>query len=479
MIKMNVIKQHDEQDCAPACLAMIARYYKCKYGIAYLKELTQTDVNGTNVYGIIDAAKKIGLVGEALVGTFEELKADAEKKIEIPFIAHILNEDGIGHYVVVYKITNRYVLIANPAKGKEKYTWSKFEKHWSGYMISFKKSEDFKKVIMKNKSLRIFSKIICKQKKYFLSMLLLSAVMSIMGIVSTFIFQLIIDNFLNTSDSKTELYNTITTILNIEYGGLRLTSIMLVLIGLYFLNLLLKILQSFLYAKLEKNIDFEIMSTFYQHLINLPLSSIQKRKLGDYLTRFYDVEKIRNAVSKIAISFPLNLMISILGGILLFNQSKKLFCVASIIIIIYFIVACIFVKPLRAISYKSMESNAKVQSYFKETIEGVETVKIFNAEKLVVFKLEKKLKEMVSCIFKYNIFKNTQTSLLEAVQSIGMVIILWLGFGMVINKTITLGMLATFVLLLSYLLLPVKEILDTQPIIQEAIVEMARIEDMS
>lgn len=45
MIRKNVfIPQHDETDCAAACLSMICYYYNKKYSIAKLRDIIGTDI---------------------------------------------------------------------------------------------------------------------------------------------------------------------------------------------------------------------------------------------------------------------------------------------------------------------------------------------------------------------------------------------------------------------------------------------------
>ena len=69
---MKIIKQHDERDCGAACLSIIASHYKLKYPISKYRELTKTDQNGANLYGLCDAAQKIGFQADALSGNMEE-----------------------------------------------------------------------------------------------------------------------------------------------------------------------------------------------------------------------------------------------------------------------------------------------------------------------------------------------------------------------------------------------------------------------
>lgn len=56
------IKQHDIKDCGAACLASIGNHFKVNLPIAKIRQFANTDKRGTNVLGIIEAAKKWALL---------------------------------------------------------------------------------------------------------------------------------------------------------------------------------------------------------------------------------------------------------------------------------------------------------------------------------------------------------------------------------------------------------------------------------
>ena len=143
---MKITKQHDQRDCGAACLSMIASHYGLKHPISKYREFTKTDQNGANLYGLCDAAQKLGFDAEALSGNIEELLDGIQKgEIRFPFIAHIINEDYMQHFVVVLNIKSNKFIIADPAKGKVKYTIEQFAALWNGYIVTFEKTDAFQK----------------------------------------------------------------------------------------------------------------------------------------------------------------------------------------------------------------------------------------------------------------------------------------------------------------------------------------------
>lgn len=106
-MRVKYIEQPDEKDCGPTSLAMISRYYGKKVSISRLREYCETDIHGTNILGLIHGGSKIGLAIEG----YELENISEMKNLNFPFIAHIINEKGFEHYVVVNKLTKHHIYL--------------------------------------------------------------------------------------------------------------------------------------------------------------------------------------------------------------------------------------------------------------------------------------------------------------------------------------------------------------------------------
>ena len=90
------VKQHDIKDCGAACLASIGNHYKIHLPIAKIRQLASTDLRGTNVLGMIQAAEKMGFSAKGVKGGI-----DAIPKIPTPTIAHVILKNQYHHFVVI------------------------------------------------------------------------------------------------------------------------------------------------------------------------------------------------------------------------------------------------------------------------------------------------------------------------------------------------------------------------------------------
>jgi ABC-type bacteriocin transporter len=125
-----------------------------------------------------------------------------------------------------------------------------------------------------------------------------------------------------------------------------------------------------------------------------------------------------------------------------------------------------------------MESNAIFQSYVKESIDGIETIKALNISEHSKKTASEKFSQFVDSAMRYNVLSFSLDALSGAVEAIGIAVILWIGFYSVRANIITIGKLITFYSLLSSFIEPIKNIINLQPTIQAAVIAAERINDI-
>lgn len=107
------VKQRDITDCGAACLASIAAHYRFHLPLSKIRQMASTDRRGTNILGLIEAANKMGFTAKGVRGEFEAL-FDIPK----PSIAHVTVKKSLHHYLVIFKVTQKFIEIMDPADGR-------------------------------------------------------------------------------------------------------------------------------------------------------------------------------------------------------------------------------------------------------------------------------------------------------------------------------------------------------------------------
>ena len=463
-MKYYCIKQHDITDCGAACLATICRQNGYKIGISKIREVAGTDKQGTNAYGVIKAAEQLGFSAKGVKGDKEAFFSE----FPLPCIAHVIVDGALLHYVVIHKITKKTVVIADPGEGIVKLTPEEFfgEVHdegkppkyqWSGILILLVKNETFEK---KDETKGIFSRffhLLMPQKKLIFQIFLASLIYTVLGILAAFYFQILIDSVLPDGLKKT---------------------LMTLSIGVILLNLFRVILNAFrshLLLYLSQKLDIALLLGYYRHVMELPMNFFGTRKVGEIISRFNDAGKVRDAISGATLTIMIDTLMAVAGAIILYIQNSKLFFITIIMIVLYAVIVLGFNKWYEKLNRKEMEDNAQLTSYMVESLNGIQTVKAYNAERKVNRETEIKFVKLLRSVFNLTWANNIQVSLKTFVELIGGVVILWAGGVSVINGDMTIGALITFNSLLAYFLDPVKNLVDLQPQMQTAVVAADRL----
>ena len=453
--KTFIIKQHDTVDCAAACLASIMRYYQKNVSISKIREVAGTDKDGTSVYGIIKAAEKFGFSAKGVQA--DDSKAILEK-FPLPAIAHVLIDNKLLHYVVVYKITALKITIGDPGTGKIiKYKIKDFCKIWTGVLVILSPNKQFEKGNKTENYLARFFKLMLEHKKILLHIFLASLVYTILGILGSFYVKFLFDDIVPNNLIKT----------------LHIVSVGFVFI--YLFKILLGTIRSYLLLYLSQKLDISLILGYYHHVLELPISFFGTRKVGEIVSRFIDASKIREAISGATLTVMTDLIMGVVGGVILYTQSSFLFGITVVIAILYGVVVLLFKNYIRKNQQENMENNSQLTSYLVESLNGIETIKAFNAESKANLKTEKYFVKLLKSIFRGGAINNILSSIIGLIATIGGVIILWAGSYEVLQGKMTLGQLLAFNALLAYFLDPIKNIINLQSSIQVAIVAANRL----
>lgn len=473
MNKIKIIRQHDSRDCGAACLCMISKYYKINCSIQYARKITETRQDGVTIWGLIEGAKKIGLIGSSYKGNIYDLKKYLSAH-PFPLILHLKR----NHFIVLSKIKKNTIIAYDPAYGKKKYTWEMIEDEWSGYIISFTKDEENDTIKTKKVANIKLLHLIQQNSKTLTLIAFWSILISIITFFSSYIFQLLIDHggSINEVNEHSSTSGIIKIMLCISNNNLFL--LFFIMIGMFIFWGCIYSIRGGLISSLARKIDITLIDQYVSKIFKATLHDLSSRMTGEYLTRITDLASVRKLISEVLISFCYDLFLITFSSIILYQINLVLFGLSIVMIVIYTIVFIIFNGLYKKTNYKIMSSNAEMQSFFKDSIQGFEVIKANNITSNIKKPLLEKYKTFTDYIYKGNLLSVFSNTLSIVTEQIGNIIIIFVGFWFVKHGKISLGELMSFYMILSCLLSPVKDILTLQPFIQSAIIAIDRVEDI-
>ena len=438
MKKDYIVKQNDIRDCGICCLESIIKYYHGYVPLETLRIDTRTDNNGTTAYNLIKTAKKYGFsaIGKKINSLNEN--------IILPAIAHIVTAKGLNHFVVIYKITNKEVLLMDPAYGYKKVSKSNFLNEWTNVILLFKPFKRIPLYIVKNSLKELFITIILKEKKLLLKILSTNIAITILSIIISYYFK-IITNSLENNYLNTTLF------------------IMFIFLIINIIKLFYDYIRNELAIYLNKNINLQIIPDFIKHIFNLPLDVIKSRTTGEIITRVGELYNIKELFTEIFLTIILDLFLC-LGSIFFLNYlSKDLFLILCIISILYIIIGIITSPLIQKKINNNIDLETEFNSYLSEQIASIESMNNLNVIDYYEDKLEDKYVSYEFDTFKYTKLLNVITSIKNIINELGLFTITSYGIYLICYNKLTILELITFNSLLTYFINPIENVIDLLP----------------
>lgn len=484
-MKYILVKQHDENDCGIACLAMLSQFYGGSIRYNQIKELVNVGMNGISLEELVEGAKLIGFKTRALKGNLKELQADLDKKkIQLPFIAHTINNQNIGHYIVVYDISKKGVVIGNPNGNLEKKTLTAFEQMWTGFMLSLNPTKKIKEKTEKNILRKNVFSYLTKNKRLIVTILVINGITLLFDFFCSQIISYTVDYLSNNNiDEKNLIYQffssgTLSTfsLKNLSIQQIRVCCIGIVAFGI--LEVLVVFLSKYLKSILSKRIDREIMNSYYWKLLYAPPSFYDKIMSGDLMSRFYDIAIIKNMIITLALELSISIIAFLLSGFFLAFISKTLFGIIVLISFFYLLIILFYNKSLEKSAKIVLQNEATLTSYIKETIDGISVIKYYTCENHFYIKFQQFLKNFLNSIQKNSLLGYSQESINTWISFMGNILILGIGIYLCMCDYITIGILISFMYIMYFFLNPVQKLVDFQSIYKNGMTALARLNDI-
>lgn len=479
---MKGMRQHDVKDCGAACIASILRYYKSYVPMVKIREFMHIDKNGASIYAIVKTAEHFGLKACGYEGTFDEIREKfIERNLKLPIIAHIIIKEKFYHYIVIEKIKKRTVHVFDPFKGNKKYNIDEFKCIFTGYFIILEPDDKFVPVKKNFKPFAKFTNIVFQQKTLFLTVIILSTILSILSILCSFAYQTVVDKYI-LGDSQIESLKNIPVFSELycylEIICRSLPQILGAVLAIYILQNVVFALRGIIITFIYKNSGKMLISEYCRTMIRLPIPFFHDRETGEILSRYNDIEELQNIISGIGLSAIMDIVMAIAGGVVLFYISCHLFVIILIIMVIYAFIVFFYRTPIRNISRRIMEADSQLTSKMKETIDGIESIKASCAEEISDKILENKTYEYIEAMKKGTFISLSQSFLLGLTHSIGGLAVLYMGCVLILNETITLGEFVSFETLIYFFMSPIQNLISMQIVLQQAFVSADRLNDV-
>jgi ATP-binding cassette subfamily B protein len=459
-------KQADSKDCGPTCLKIIAKHYGKSINIQELRDYSETTREGSNLLFLSDAAEKIGF---RTLGVKLNLKSLDE--VPLPCVLHWNKE----HYVILYNIKKGRYFISDPGFGLIDYNESDFIKFWIGNNADDTTQEgiallleatpkffqsEFDKEENKGFGFGLLSQYILRYKSFLMQLTVGLLASSLLQLIFPFLTQSIVDVGIQNQ--------------NINFIYLILFAQLFLFAG----KTGLELIRSWILLHLSTRINISLISDFFIKLMNLPISFFDVRMTGDIMQRINDHHRIE----KILTTSSLNVLFSvinmvIMGGVLAY-YNLQIFFVFFAGSILYFGWITLFLKRRKELDYKRFSEVSQEQSKVMELINGMQEIKLHNAEKQKRWGWEYVQARLFRVSIKGLVLEQTQTIGSSVINELKNIFIIFLSAKLVIDGSITLGMMMAISSIVGSLNGPITQLIEFVRELQDAKISLARLSEI-
>ena len=449
------IRQRDMMDCGAAALATVALHYRRPIGLEQMRALTGTDRAGTNLLGLLRAAEHLGFSAKAVKGPY-----DALPQVPLPAIAHVRTEEGLGHFVVLHRITKSGVIVADPACGVEQRSREAFCQYWTGYLLILVPEHHVTPTVQAGALVspwRRFIGLLRPHTPLLVEAFCCALLMTVLGLSTSYFLQHLVDGVLARQEKR---------LLNALGIGMVLVLVFRTLFGL---------LRQYLLAHIGRQVDLGLIAGYARHILTLPMSFFEMRRVGEILSRVNDAAKVREAISSTTTTTVVDSVLVVVFLVVLWLYDWRLALVATGFVPVLVGSVWVHHPATRRRARQAMENAAQLSAHLVEDVSGVETVKAFGAERARVEEGEAHLVGLVQSMFSLQKLGMSINGLGMGVTALAGIVILWSGGYRVMDGALTIGQLMFFYSLLGYLLDPLARLAAVNLALQDALVAVDRL----
>ena len=416
---MPMAMQSEASECGLACLAMIGQNYGNSDDLAALRRRYGMSLKGATLKDIVGVASQIGFATRPV-----RLELDELTQLKVPCILHW----DLNHFVVLAGAGPDFALIHDPAIGVRRLPMTVVSRHFTGVALELSATGQFQASTPapRVKASQLLGRITGVTRSLG-QLLTLAFAMEVVAMISPLLLVWVIDGAIVSADRDL------------------LTTLALGFTLLLLLRTALTVMRGWMLMGLNASLKVQSRANLFSHLINLPASFFEARHIGDVMSRFGSQETILQAITSELVEAVLDGIMAIITFFIMIIIAPDLALIVLAGALLYAALRWVYYTPLRQASSEAIVWSARRDTHFLETLRGIRTVKLFNAQEerrvhwlnLLVETINRQL-----AADKLKLLFRASNMLLLGLLTIAIV---WLGAKRVLDGGFSVGLLVAFI----------------------------------
>ena len=445
------IIQMEAVECGAACLAMILAYYGRNVPLEEMRIECGVSRDGSKASNVLKAARKYGMEAKGFRMEPEDLK-----KVNMPVILFW----NFNHFVVLKAIKRKKVYINDPASGPKVISYEEFDQSFTGVVLTFKPTENFKKGGEKPGIIRPLKKRLKGSELALIYVVLAGLFLVIPGLVIPTFSKIFVDNIL-VAGMKGWIKPLI----------IGMTAALLIKGALTWL-------QQYYLLKYETKLALESSAKFFFHVIKLPVEFFFQRQLGEIGNRVQINDKVANLLAQDISVNILNLIMIIFYAILMFQYDVVLTSVGISVVFTNLLLLKFISKRRINLNQKLLQERGKLVGTAMSGLLLIESLKATGSEADFYSSWSGYQAKVLNAQQEMGVSNQILSTIPPFLANLNNIFILALGGLRVIDGHLTMGMLVAFQGLMGSFITPVNDIMNLGGKFQETFGDLNRLDDV-
>ncbi|MDX9708622.1 MAG: type I secretion system permease/ATPase [Trichloromonas sp.] len=438
-------------DTGLACLVLLARFFELPADGEQLRHEFGRSGQNFGTIEILRAAKHLGLKAGTTRTSWTKLNGT-------PLPAVASRRDG--RFAVLAKVDGERVLLHDPAQPRPTIlSRDEFGRDWDGGLILFTRRAG-QRPEERSFDFSWFIPAIVKYRKFLGEVLLASFFLQLFALLTPLFFQVVVDKVL--------VHKGLTTLQVLGIGMIALALFEVILSGL----------RAYLFAHTTSRIDVGLGAQMFRHLLRLPLSYFEARRVGDSIARVRELENIRNFLTSSSVTVVIDLFFTVVFLAVMFYYSPLLTWIVVGSLPCYILLSLFVTPRIRVRLNEKFNRGAENQAFLVESVTGIETVKAMAVEPAMQRRWEEQLAGYVGAGFRAGQLNNVAGQIAGLVNKLTTIAIVWAGAYLVMDGKLTIGQLVAFNMLAGRVSGPVLRLVQLWQEFQQAGISVQRIGDI-
>ena len=451
-VKVPTILQMEATECGAASLSMIFAHYKLWLPLEKLRQECGVNRDGSKASCVIRAARNRGCKANGYRWTADRLK----EVMEFPLIIHW----EFNHFVVLEGIKGDTVYLNDPAMGRRTVKWEDFRTSYTGVALHIVPTENFKPEGARYNIFKAVAEKLSQDKWAVLFIVLLNFGLIIPGLASPVFSQIFLDDIL-TKKHPDWMFNFCLAM-----------TISWVVCGF------MTWLQAVILTRWQKKLTLADSSSFFWHLLRLPMQFFNQRFAGEVASRVSYNESIAGVLSGPAATAILDFFVAIFYLLLLLQYNVTLTLIGIFFSSIDFIVFFALRRHLTDLNMKIQQDAGKEYGVTMNGLMMIETIKANGNEADFFAKWAGYRAKVLKASQDVALWSMTATIIPTLLGGINGALIMTIGGFSIMDGVLTAGMFTAFQSLMGSFQAPVSALLGLGSTLQSTEMQMQRLNDV-